>query len=683
MNRSKLIRRSATALGIAAILTGAGTVVTVHQYRALLSERMEAADRDAENVLTTFDDHIDRLLAYADGHMRAVRTLYVEKGGRGAMEADGGDGLRRQIEGFHSPNTENFAGPIGITDADGYAVFGTVRNFRRDVSIAEMPYFQRLRDAPDDVLIINSTRYAKFSGAFTYRLARPIRIDGRFAGAIIMTLRPEGITEFYNKFDLGPHGTLTVTQMAEGKLIARQPSIAVEAYDRPLGDIAAWEAAGDPAAIRPDPLAAALPALDDGMARRYRVGSLADHPIMVAVGWAPADVEDGLADVRREMIAINLGFTVGNLLIAALVIALMRGANDLARARAVAESARARKQAILGAASDGICGIDDAGDIAFINDSGLRLLGWTRGREPGRRLPPLLDPTAPGGGIVVLDGADGRPIDVEYSVTDADRAATAAGDGERPVARVVVFRDVTERRAMERKLARTLEELERFAHVASHDLRQPLRVIASYLALLKAEVGSSLDANQAEYLGFAMDAARRMGRRVTDLLEYSRTGVAPATTVVALERVVADAIADLTVAAQETGATITVADPPPQVEGNAGELTRLFENLIGNAIKYRAPDRAPVVVIRCRPVDERDWEFRVEDNGSGIASEHFGRAFGIFQRLVAHDAGDAPDGSGIGLAVCKKIVEHHGGRIWIESTLGKGSTFVFTLPRRA
>ncbi|CAA7626382.1 CHASE domain-containing protein [Magnetospirillum sp. SS-4] len=225
-------------------------------------------------------------------------------------------------------------------------------------------------------------------------------------------------------------------------------------------------------------------------------------------------------------------------------------------------------------------------------------------------------------------------------------------------------------------LERSNTDLEQFAYVTSHDLREPLRMISSYLTLLERRLEGSLDGECREFIGFARDGAQRLDHLILDLLQYSRIGRAPDPPApVDLGEVAAEAVGNLGPAIEETRGRVDVA-ALPRVVGNRSELVRLFQNLIGNALKYHAPDRAPVVGVSA----ERDgafWRLAVTDNGLGIDEKYFGRIFGIFQRLHARGTFE---GNGIGLSVCKKIVEHHQGRIWVESRPGEGSTFLFTLP---
>ena len=226
-------------------------------------------------------------------------------------------------------------------------------------------------------------------------------------------------------------------------------------------------------------------------------------------------------------------------------------------------------------------------------------------------------------------------------------------------------------------LAASNAELRQFAHSASHDLQEPLRMVTSYLSLLERRYGELFDDQGRDFLHFATDGAKRMSGLIRDLLDYARLDrqaiePAPVETV----SVVDEAKANLGPAIAESAARIEVIGDLPVVAGDRGQLVRLFQNLLGNAIKYRHPDRAPRVRIEAlRQGDE--WRFAVTDNGIGIAPEHFERIFQVFQRL--HAVGEY-DGSGIGLAIVKRVVEGHGGRVWVESQPDRGASFLFTLP---
>ncbi len=271
---------------------------------------------------------------------------------------------------------------------------------------------------------------------------------------------------------------------------------------------------------------------------------------------------------------------------------------------------------------------------------------------------------------------DGRRIDVLLTISPVRDA-----DG-RVVGASTIARDITERKRAEELLSKQAEDLERsnldleqFAYVCTHDLKEPLRMVSSYCQLLQNRYQGKLDANADEFISFAVDGAQRMSALISDLLAYSRVGSNGAPFQPVDCSTVFDSVrANLELAIRESGATVTC-DALPTVNGDSAQLQQLFQNLIANAIKFlgEAPPRVHV------GVDRRAGElvFSVHDNGMGFDPQHAERIFIIFQRLHARD--EYP-GTGIGLAICKKIVERHGGRIWFESEPGNGSTFYFSLP---
>ena len=226
-------------------------------------------------------------------------------------------------------------------------------------------------------------------------------------------------------------------------------------------------------------------------------------------------------------------------------------------------------------------------------------------------------------------------------------------------------------------LARSNAELEQFAYVASHDLQEPLRKVTSFCQMLERRYAGQLDERADQYIAFAVDGAKRMQILINDLLAFSRVGrVGREPELVDADDLVTSAKANLAAGIEETGAEIEVVGDLPVVHGERTLLTLVFQNLIGNGIKFHGDDTPRVRVSAER--DDGFWRFTVADNGIGIDPEYAERIFVIFQRLHPKDA---YAGTGIGLAMCRKVVEHHGGRIWLEpSANGSGSTFRFTLP---
>ncbi|MFF8962760.1 ATP-binding protein [Streptomyces globisporus] len=227
------------------------------------------------------------------------------------------------------------------------------------------------------------------------------------------------------------------------------------------------------------------------------------------------------------------------------------------------------------------------------------------------------------------------------------------------------------------ELRRSNSELEQFAYVASHDLQEPLRKVASFCQLLEKRYGTELDDRGKQYIAFAVDGAKRMQVLINDLLTFSRVGrVHESWKPVDLGQSLDRALGNLAAAVEESGAVVERPEELPELVGDATALTMVWQNLVGNAVKFRHPDRPPRITVSCEREDE-NWHLTVSDNGIGIAPEFADKVFVIFQRLHARDE---YDGTGIGLALCRKIIEFHGGRIWLEPEPGEGTRIHFTLP---
>lgn len=363
------------------------------------------------------------------------------------------------------------------------------------------------------------------------------------------------------------------------------------------------------------------------------------------------------------------------------------------------------RRAVLDGAGSSIIATGVDGTVLLFNPTAERWFGYCADEMVGRATPERLhDPgevaryaerlseelgrpvSGDFGCLVARTLATGRPDSGEWTFIRKDGGRFRAlltitalyGDDGELTGFLGVAQDISARLAMEKELKRSNAELEHFAYVASHDLRQPLRMVSSYLTLLQRRLGGTLDADCSEFIGFAVDGARRMDLMITDLLEYSRIGRTGETDrPVALDEVVRLALSSLEAAIAECAAEVVVAEGLPEVRGNRLELERLFQNLLTNALKFRAEGRPPRVVIDWQ-AGQDEWIVSVRDNGIGIDEGGKAKLFQLFQRLVSHDA---YQGTGIGLASCRKIAEHHGGRIWVESEPGEGSVFRVALPR--
>lgn len=339
----------------------------------------------------------------------------------------------------------------------------------------------------------------------------------------------------------------------------------------------------------------------------------------------------------------------------------------------------------------GIVIADADGKILLANDYFLNLLGVTRhdfeaGRVDWRKYTPLEWLAADEKAIRELrEHGVCEPYEKEYIREDGTRVPVYLADAmlpgpEEQIAAFVL--DITERKQAEVDLQRTADdllrsnaELEQFAYVASHDLQEPLRMVSSYVQLLARRYQGKLDSDADEFIAYAVDGAKRMQDLINDLLAYSRVGTRGSEmSSVAVEYLLQDVLANLQLTIEESGATISH-DRLPVVRGDAIQLTTVFQNLMMNAIKFRSDEPPCIHIGVSREPDH--WRFSVRDNGIGIDPKFSERIFVIFQRLNSRAA---YPGTGIGLAVCKRVIQRHGGRIWVESEPGKGSVFHFTLP---
>jgi PAS domain S-box-containing protein len=351
---------------------------------------------------------------------------------------------------------------------------------------------------------------------------------------------------------------------------------------------------------------------------------------------------------------------------------------------------------IISTMADALLLVSPEGKLTLVNEAALRLLGYQESEliaqpmeivlaeeEKATFKETWLKQLATTGSVsdieTTFQAKDARkiPISLSGAIVQDERGIEPGT--------IYVGRDMTERKQAEEVLARQAQdlarsnaELEQFAYVASHDLQEPLRMVQSYVQLLARRYEGHLDTDADEFIAFAVDGAERMRILINDLLQYSRVTThgkpfAPTACAIILDH----ALANLKIAIEESSAVVTH-DELPTVMADGVQLTQLFQNLISNAIRFHKQETRPEIQVSVEH-SGGEWTFSVRDNGIGIAPEHFERIFMIFKRLHSWEE---YEGTGIGLAVCKKIVERHGGCIWVESEPGKGSTFYFTVANR-
>jgi PAS domain S-box-containing protein len=359
------------------------------------------------------------------------------------------------------------------------------------------------------------------------------------------------------------------------------------------------------------------------------------------------------------------------------------------------------QQAILDGANFSIISTGPDGMIRTFNAAAERHLGYKAEEVVGKTTPAIIHDAEevaaravqlseelgrviePGFETFVAKARTGLPDENEWTYIRKDGSrypvllsVTALFDRNGEVSGFMgVGHDIASRKQMEDELRRSNQDLEQFAYVASHDLHEPLRVVTSYLQLLERRLGTGLDEDSRLFMGTAIEGARRMRLLIQDLLAYSRVGTRGRPMIAtSLDDVLRVALSNLEVAISQSRAVITN-EPLPHVIGDSIQLVQLFQNLIGNAIKF-CSHAEPKIHVAAQH-EAHHVQVNVSDNGIGIDPKSFARIFMIFQRLHTREE---YEGTGIGLAVCKRIIERHSGRIWVESQLGEGSTFCFTLP---
>jgi PAS domain S-box-containing protein len=354
-----------------------------------------------------------------------------------------------------------------------------------------------------------------------------------------------------------------------------------------------------------------------------------------------------------------------------------------------------RYRGLLEAAPDAMVVVNVAGKIVLLNVQAEKQFGYSRDELLGQKVKNIIpegfaeriiaDGTRSaaealaqqiGTGIELLGRRkDGSEFPIELMLSPLESA-----DG---ILVTAAIRDISVRKKSDEHLVKTVgelkrsnDELQQFAYVSSHDLQEPLRMVSSYTQLLAKRYKGRLDSDADEFIGFAVDGCNRMQGLIQDLLAYSRAGAnGKALREISGENALKVALTNLRTSVEQSGAVVTH-DSLPAIRTDETLLTQVFQNLVGNAIKYRRAE-SPQVHVSASKNGGNEWIFSVRDNGLGIDPQYFDRIFILFQRLHGRDEFE---GTGIGLAICKKILERLGGRIWVESQPEKGSTFYFALP---
>jgi PAS domain S-box-containing protein len=648
----------------------------------LYSDRINIESRERERLETqarVVDENLGRQLVAIDNALLSLAhnlpSVLTRKDGLYLVN------LRLQTLSESMPGVRT----LFILDEDG-KVIACNRDELIGKDADERAYFKVARESNDSTVLHVSSPIRNTLGTFSINLVRSISgRQGRFGGLVAATLDPDYFTTLFSSVNYAPDMWTSLVH-ADGTLFIMIPEQKI-----PIGEGVAKAGSLFVQHMESGQTATLLTGriISTGeermVARRtVRIASVPmDYPLVVAV---TRNLRVLYAPWGRNVLAQSGLF----------VLLVMTSGGGLLvfqeRRRSVAKNERkivdliSYQRAILASTPIGISVLSADCHCIDANDTIAKIFQFKVGDLIGKSTKVLYRnkseflevrarawPVVAKGGIfqedVLMRRRDGSDIWVRQVARLVDLESTDSGV-------ILTMQDITERKGLELELTRSNAELQQFASIVSHDLRQPLSMVRGYLGLLEKRLGSEPIETIKTYIELADAGTKHMDRLIFDVLEYSRAGHIMDLEPVSLGDAVNEALRGLQAAIRKADADITVDDVMPTVTGDKIELVRLFDNLIGNALKYRSPDRLLNVDIGYRAVghDHLVW---VRDNGTGIASTDHERAFRIFQRLVPDDT---VDGSGVGLAICKKIVERHNGKIWIESALDQGCAVMMTFP---
>jgi PAS domain S-box-containing protein len=580
---------------------------------------------------------------------------------------------------------------IGVIAADGNLAYSNLTHMSERVDLSDREHFKVHREGGSiDRLFVSRPVKGRVSGKWSIQLTRPIFDGARFAGVVVLSLDPDYFVRYYQRFDLGEQGVISVVRDT-GEVMARSTGQAQ--YIGKVINTAPVTEAGAPLAGSYNRGASET----DGVPRLFSYYRLPERGLSVRIGVGAYEF---LAPIRAQQRTAWLIASAMTLVLTGLGWVLLRGVKRLEAARNELATDRQSLSNILWGTGVGTWEWNvQSGETRF-NARWAELIGYTLDELAPVSIATWMKFAHPddlvGSGAALEQHFAGLTDAYEFEarmlhkqghwiwVFDRGRVTSRSADGK-PLWMSGTHFDITGRKLAEAtllkrtsELQRSNTELEQFSYSVSHDLRQPLRMVSSYLQLLQKGLGDTLDAAQREYFNFAIDGAKRMDAMMLGLLDYSRVGRKGEPPAWVESRAVLDeALLFLRPLVDEAQAQIQIEGDWPRVLASPDELLRLLQNLLGNALKFRVAGRAPQISVASSSAAGQ-WQVSITDNGVGIAPDQIGRLFQVFARLQSRAA---YEGTGIGLALCRKIAEHHGGRIWAESEgEGQGSRFCISLP---
>lgn len=700
-------KRTLAVLALAVLLVLLFTLGCFVSYQKLRQERQNEQRAQAQRMLLAFEGHSVRLFDYADGQLRAIRAYLEEHGDDEKWE--------HFMLDIKAPHAERFTDVVHVMDRNGWLVYQseTPRDQLKALGqMVDLDHFQYFLKHPGDSLFIGPARLGRVTGKLQYRVARPILKNGVFDGVVVLTLLPEHITDFYRSTSLGPRSTVAMMTQDQ-KLIARQPMAAPEMFGRVISSLSKNYGMNTTPGEGGSIFRYVSPF--DQLQRDLFYKNLADYPVTLVVGVAEQDLNDTLAELRRNLGALAGAFALFAIIVCLLILRMIEQNRRLAHSEAAAHQSAAllqasevRLQSIFDASPDALLICDAQGVIVMGNQRVESLFGYTmdellgqpvevllpthiRAIHPAQRNAFMAAPTlrAMGAGRdLKARRKDGSEYDVEISLSPirTDQGLFIAS----------ALRDITQRKLVEAELEQHRNRLEervasrthelaaakaaaerannaksRFLAAASHDLRQPLSALSMYAGLLSDSRPPS-----GKMVTNIKDCIGSLSALLTDLLDLSKLEAGVVTPNVhdfLMAQTLASLESDYTPQANVKGLTLRLRASNWTARSDPILLRRILGNLIENAIRYT--ERGSVLVA-CRRRQGKTW-IEVWDTGIGIPADKTTEIFEEFKQL-----GDQArnNGSGLGLAIVARTAALLGLKIQVRSRPGRGSVFAIELP---